>query len=525
MKNILFFPIALSFLVGFSSLSSEVLWVRVFSYSLKTLPQAFSYVLIIFLLGIAAGAMIGKHYCASKKYDLYRVSAITLLLAGAIDIASIHLINFDKNYFNFALMTFLIFSTALLKSVVFPIAHHLGSNESKAVSRSVSYVYFGNILGSTLGPLTISFVVLAHVSTHHAFYFVGIICFVAAALSIANSLNKQSIYKYVFIIIFSTVGIAVAIPQDDLWVKLFSFGYPHQNDPTLRFKDTVESQHGVINIMESEGGDTVYGFGIYDGHINTDLGVNSNFINRAYKIAGLHEKPEEFLIIGLSSGSWASVVTTIPDVKNIDIVEIDPGYIEIVKKQPEVSHVLTDKRVSIHTDDGRRWLNRNPNRKFDFILMNTSYHYKNNASHLLSKEYFSLVKDHLKENGVFYFNTTWSGDAFNTAAKVFKYAYRYFNFVVVSDSDINMTEEQTMERLLAMKNSHGSVFTESNKADIQRVFDVQMISFEQYESDYHRELEVISDDNPINEYKYGYLLRRLDGLFGSTNQSITENPN
>ena len=51
--------------------------------------------------------------------------------------------------------------TALIKSIMFPIAHHLGSQQSGArIGRSVSKVYFGNIIGSTLGPIVTGYLLL-----------------------------------------------------------------------------------------------------------------------------------------------------------------------------------------------------------------------------------------------------------------------------------------------------------------------------------------------------------------------------
>ena len=51
-----------------------------------------------------------------------------------------------------------IVGTAAIKSVLFPIVHHLGSSSSgPRVGRSVSNIYFGNIIGATLGPVMTGF--------------------------------------------------------------------------------------------------------------------------------------------------------------------------------------------------------------------------------------------------------------------------------------------------------------------------------------------------------------------------------
>ena len=46
----------LSFSVGFLSLSQEIAWVRIVGFAYQGKPQAFSFVLVVFLAGIASGA-------------------------------------------------------------------------------------------------------------------------------------------------------------------------------------------------------------------------------------------------------------------------------------------------------------------------------------------------------------------------------------------------------------------------------------------------------------------------------------
>ena len=57
----------LSFCVGFLSLSQEILWVRLFGFTNESLPQAFAFVLTMYLLGIAFGAMIGRGISHAPK--------------------------------------------------------------------------------------------------------------------------------------------------------------------------------------------------------------------------------------------------------------------------------------------------------------------------------------------------------------------------------------------------------------------------------------------------------------------------
>jgi hypothetical protein len=48
---------------GYISLSQEIIWVRAISYASGGLSHVFGHVLGFFLLGVAAGAFLGKKVC------------------------------------------------------------------------------------------------------------------------------------------------------------------------------------------------------------------------------------------------------------------------------------------------------------------------------------------------------------------------------------------------------------------------------------------------------------------------------
>jgi len=65
-------------------------------------------------------------------------------------------------------------------------------------------------------------------------------------------------------------------------------------------------------------------------------------------------------MVGLSIGSWLAVVNGFPGVEHIDVIEINPGYIEAAQAYPVQARAMRDARVNIIIDDARRWLRLNP---------------------------------------------------------------------------------------------------------------------------------------------------------------------
>jgi spermidine synthase len=139
----------------------------------------------------------------------------------------------------------------------------------------------------------------------------------------------------------------------------------------------------------------------------------------------------------LSSGSWAQVIANNPTVRSLTIVEINQGYLTLISQQTEVASVLRNSKVTIITDDGRRWLSHHPERRFDAIVSNTTWNFRANVTNLLSTEFLELVRQHLNPQGIAFYNTTESARVQRTGCLAYSYGARFTNHMVVSDAPID----------------------------------------------------------------------------------------
>jgi spermidine synthase len=209
----------------------------------------------------------------------------------------------------------------------------------------------------------------------------------------------------------------------------------------------------------------VWGGGAYDGAINTSIVRNQNWIVRAYAVSALHPDTKRLLMIGLASGSWAEVLANAPGLEKLTIVEINPGYLELIARHPEVSPVLRNPKVEIVIDDGRRWLLAHPEAKFDTIVMNTSWYWRAHSSDLLSKEFLELARTHMNPGGLLFYNSTTSHDVYKTALAVYPYVLRVVNFAAVSDAPITLDKKVWRELLLEYSLDGEKIFDLSKKED------------------------------------------------------------
>jgi len=460
---------------------------RLLSFSQHGIPQAFSLVLFFFLFGIALGAELGRRVCIRQK-NLIFAAAWMLLLAAIVDGL---IVVYWRRWATATVAEYalLIIGSSLCKSMLFPIVHHVGSAEHRqGLGRSVSLVYFSNIIGSTAGPMFTGFLFLDHVSLFQAFVLISAADLVLAAACFAKTGHRRSM-----------ILTAAAVPL--LFVCF------EANIPLVSAKHILENRHGIIHVGEGGiQGDIIFGGNVYDGRINTSLTINSNGINRVYMLAALHPAPKQVLVIGVSAGSWTRVLSGFPGVERIDAIEINPGYFELIKNYPEVADILTDPKVHFFVDDGRRWLKRNPHRKYDLIVMNTTYHYRSYASLLLSAQFLQIVRHHMNSDAILSFNTTGSMDALKTASTVFNYAFLYGNFAVAADIDFRRNLAHGFDRIAMMKWNNTPVFNLSDRYDREAIYRTLTAPFTSIADATHppdRPYEVITDQNMITEFKYG----------------------
>jgi len=375
-------------------------------------------------------------------------------------------------------------------------------NNDRRVGRGVSYLYVANVAGSTAGTLLTGLVLLDYLSMASLSTLVaviGVICAEGLFLAAATSSRGRwlpTTAATALVVIGMSIGspyVFAGVHERLVYTKRFAESPP--------FVHVIENRHGVIAVT---GSGMVYGSGAYDGTFNVDPAHDEkNHIRRAFAVALLHASPRHVLIIGLSTGSWAEVIARHPRVEQVTIVEINPGYLQLLPQYPEVAPLLHDPRVRIVIDDGRRWLARNAGERFDLIVANTTYDWRANATSLLSIEFLDLVRAHLNPGGVYYYNTSGEPRVQRTGAGHFPFAWRVNNMLAVSDAPL-VPDPERFRQVLRDYRSRGSDDGSGgpDETTARRMSDTLLGELESRDSLLARTagLAIVTDDNMGTEW-------------------------
>jgi spermidine synthase len=456
-SRFLSFPLAIctAAFCGFAALSYEIIWYRLLAFATGGIARVFAFLLGSYLLGLALGSRFAGRKCDGPLQNagaatgaLAWILFASSVVAFCVGPASAFTLNFVSPHsaggaaqFAYPVIFFFICVGAIFFGASFPlIAQAVGIKAGTGAV--VSYLYAANIVGSTVGSLLVGLILMDHFSL----FAISLLLLIAGiSCSIIILIASHPLRLAVKAALMFGMALVVAVAARPIYGSIFDRLLFKNEYPKSHFARVVETRSGVIGVTPDG---TVFGGGAYDGRFNVELTNDINGISRPYAIAVLHPAPRRVLMIGLGSGSWAQVVANHPQVEDLQIVEINPGYLELIPQYPAVRSVLHNPKVRISIDDGRRWLLRNPEEKFDFVIANTTFHWRDHISNLLSVEFLRIVRQHLNKGGVFFYNTTRSDDVIATGMSVFPYALRFTRCLAVSDSPILFDRDRWKSVLL-----------------------------------------------------------------------------
>lgn len=471
-------------LSGFIALSWEIIWARLYNFATGSRATAFGAMLGSYLLGLALGSLWSMkwhhnedHFSLRSLGRLILGSALLAFLVVPLASWIVTLKNPDDcwiylGWFETSICLPpwswtlpLVALAAALQGTTLPLMCHVAIPADEKAGSRLSYVYLANIIGSGAGSLLTGFWLMEMLPLRGIAALLAVLTLVLVMIFGLKPLLSDGIARLLAVVLIVFAALTTQF-HNGIWDRLF---WKHEFAEKVPFPVVMESRHGIITIDKDR---KVYGNGAYDGEINTSLTFGDYHV-RPYFISAVHPGPlKRVLVIGMSAGAWTQIIANHPDQPDVDVVEISHGYIDIIAAYPQVSSLLKNPRVKINIDDGRRWLKRQPDRKFDCILMNTTHHWREFASGLLSQEFLQLANQHLAPDGVVMWNCTDSPRAAKTGMLVFPHTLMCLNNCIASNKPLEPNQARWREVLSIYKIDGKPVFdltTEAGKAELEKV--------------------------------------------------------
>ena len=394
-----------AFIVGAIVMSFEMLGSRYlnpyFGSGIYTWAALISTVLAALCVGYFLGgwladrmpsmAVLGATVIVGSAYVLLIPAVadrmLDLLLAGIDDVRNGSLVA------SFALLFF----PVTLLGMYSPFAIRLLLHDPKHSGRVSGTVYGINTLGSIVGTLATTFYLIPLMGSRAITLSLGIGGIVAGLVLIAASRLSRRTPALLLAGVVAACGLTQQTFAEDLIDLAPREQMLKRKDGQI---DHIETPYNDIFISK-EGDELSMAFQL-KGWDFTQSSINLKnpddlplaYTRQMTLAVAYPEEVKRILMIGLGGGAIPPYLGRYMTDVNIDTVEIDAGVITAAKKYFGIKE---SARIRYLDGDGRVFLNRNK-QPYDLILLD-AYHGGYIPFHLLTKEFFRLVKKHLTPNG------------------------------------------------------------------------------------------------------------------------------
>lgn len=411
--------LAVSAVSGFAALVYEVVWTRALILAMGSTVYAFTLVLTAFILGLAGGSAVCSRLMARIRDPVAALAGVQ----AAIGIAAIALLPFlgnlpiffaglvaDRKEFGslltwqFLIVLLFVFVPAFVMGTVFPLACRLASRSDAAIGRSIGAVYTWNTLGSIVGSLAASFVLIPSIGLDWTAKIIACLNFGVSALLFIRVDSPRA--RLAALVPGAAILIALLLPAWNRHVMASgSFLYGSRKLQEFREGETEIlwsewDAYGLVTIHRGTMGHVSLRI---NGKVDASTGesdmVTQNLLGHLPLLH--HSEPRRALIIGLGGGFTLGTATRYSQLKKIDCVEISPAVAEAVRYfKDHNDDPLSDERVNLIVGDGRNAVLFGEG-AYDIIISEPSNLWLSGMASLFTRDFFDTVRDRLAPDGIF----------------------------------------------------------------------------------------------------------------------------
>ncbi|MBN4046122.1 fused MFS/spermidine synthase [Nitrosarchaeum koreense] len=380
----------------------------------------------IVLAGLSLGYFLGGKI--ADKDPAFRKICTIIFSAGiyivfvpflAPGILGFTLNSLPQNQFSSLFATFaLIFFPTVLLGFVSPYAIKLGTISLHKVGNISGTLYSISTIGSIIGTFLTIFVLIPTIDVRTVLFGLGIMLMVISLIGLR--IGPKLLTVAIIIILFT--------PSSSMVTGLL----PHTGTVILE----EESQYSHIDVVDSDNKRTLYLNGMKHSQMDKD---NPNDLileyTKYFHLGGLfNSQLDKILFVG--GGGFSGPKNFLENYPEsfIDVVEIDSKVIDVSKTYFSVKD---NPRLQIFNEDARTFL-MNSNDKYDLIILD-AYATDYVPFHLLTQEYFQILKEHLNPDGIVISNLlgTIEGDTSDLPRAVYKTMESLFPTVYVFPTSNN----------------------------------------------------------------------------------------
>ncbi len=389
---------------GANAFMYEVLWTRLLNHVLGGSIYAFATMLASFLTGITIGSAVAGRFAAT------RAQAITSFTVAQVAIAVFSVVVYTwieqlvpqtrglLEHAFFAAMVML--PSTIFIGATFPLAVRILSKRPEDAGECTANIYAWNTVGAIAGAILAGFFIIPAMGFEGTIRLAVLMNLGLALLVGILISSRQTLYAGI-----STACLVVALviyqPQRPaIFIKTSPID-------TQEYKDARElffavGRSSTVYLMQTGGSFLLRTNGLPEASMYAKGSPPVRHSQKWLASLPVVARPdaESMLIVGFGGGMALEGVP--PSIRDVDVIELEPEVINANRVIGDIRafNPLTDPRVNIVINDARNAL-RLTTKKYDIIVSQPSHPWTAGASHLFTREFIGLARQHLNDSGIF----------------------------------------------------------------------------------------------------------------------------
>ncbi|MES9901360.1 MAG: polyamine aminopropyltransferase [Sedimenticola sp.] len=365
------------------------------SYLLGNSVYQFSITIGLFMFSMGVGSFITKHLNNRYVENFIAVEIIIAIVGGLSGVVLFTVFPFARIFYELTMYA-IIFAIGCLVGMEIPILTSLLSLQrgtKQTVADVMSFDYLGALIGSVAFPLLL----LPSLGLLHSSFVIGLINALVALSTLIIFRNMVTHFRF-----YMTLNIVVLVGL--IAFNVFGAFFTRYAEKHLYFDQIIHSEQTPYQKLVFTRSSNFKDHRLFiDGNIQfssrDEYRYHEYLVHPVMSIPGSRDR---VLVLGGGDGLALREVLKYKDVKQVDLVDIDPRIIELAKTLPVLRELgkdsFQDPRVTTYNEDAFTFLNQ-AGPLYNRVIIDFPDPHNEALSKLYSKEFYTIVRKRLAQDG------------------------------------------------------------------------------------------------------------------------------
>ncbi|GAA0288263.1 spermidine synthase [Gracilibacillus halotolerans] len=381
-------------IVSICGIVFEVLFGAIGSYILGDGVKQYTLTISLFLTGMGIGASLSEKVTGNLVLSFIYIEYLVALIGGFSSLTMFTLTAFGANGIDALFLYTITLVIGALTGVELPILIRKANEIGVTLERSTARVLFSDYAGGLIGGLLFVFFLRPQLGMIQSAFFVGCINLIVALVILF--LFRKEIKR---VMLHTVIGTVIAI----LLLLGLLFGQPltskleqkMYSDPIIYMEESTYQK--IVLTRQGE-----------DIRFYLDGGLQFSSIDEhryhevlVHPVMSITEK-SNILVLGGGDGLAVREILKYDDVEHITVVDLDPAVVDLAIGHPFLKELnkqaFQHEKVTVVHDDAFEFL-KSGSDLYDVIIVDLPDPNNESINKLYTKEFYSLVRNHLQPWG------------------------------------------------------------------------------------------------------------------------------